>query len=128
MNVCDALLKYGHSNFSLFIIEYCEPNNCLISADQEQYYLDTLLPEYNILQKAGSSLGYKYTDEARALISAANKGKVRTPEQIANFVASVRGRESPMTGKMHSESTRKKCQKLKKEKIILCLENLERRK
>jgi hypothetical protein len=58
--------------------------------------LDTLLPEYIILQKAGSSLGYKHTDEAKALISSANKGKVRTPEQIANFVASVIGRESPM--------------------------------
>lgn len=105
MNVCDALLKYGYSNFSLFILEYCEPNNCLI---REQYYLDTLLPEYNILQKAGSSLGYKHTDEAKALISAANKGKVRTPEQMANFVASVISREGPMAGKMKmpSESTR----------------------
>lgn len=55
MNVCDALLKYGYSNFSLFIIEYCceAPNNCLI---REQYYLDTLLPEYNFLQKVNSSL------------------------------------------------------------------------
>jgi len=113
MNVCDALLKYGYSNFSLFIIEYCEPQNCLV---REQYYLDTLLPEYNILQKAGSSLGYKHTDEAKALISAANKGKVRTPEQIANFVASVTGRESPMTGKMHSESTRKKMSEAKQGK------------
>ena len=46
-----ALLKYGHSNFSLDIIEYCEPNE-LIS--REQYYIDILKPEYNILKKAGA--------------------------------------------------------------------------
>ncbi len=28
---------------------------------REQYYIDLLKPEYNILQKAGSSLGYKHT-------------------------------------------------------------------
>jgi group I intron endonuclease len=46
-----ALLKYGYSNFSLDIIEYCEPNK-LIS--REQYYIDLLNPEYNILKKAGA--------------------------------------------------------------------------
>jgi len=46
-----ALLKYGHSNFSLDIIEYCEPNE-LIS--REQYYINLLKPEYNILKKTGT--------------------------------------------------------------------------
>lgn len=39
MYIYKAILKYGYSNFSLDIIEYCEPN-LLIS--REQYYLDTL--------------------------------------------------------------------------------------
>src|SRR5438046_4391873 len=47
-----ALLKYGHSNFSLDIIEYCEPNE-LIS--REQYYINLLKPEYNILKKKGTN-------------------------------------------------------------------------
>lgn len=29
---------------------------------REQYYLDLLKPKYNILSKAGSSLGYKHTE------------------------------------------------------------------
>ena len=45
-----ALLKYGHSNFSLDILEYCELNE-LIS--KEQYYIDLLKPEYNILKRRG---------------------------------------------------------------------------
>ena len=40
-----ALLKYGYSNFSLDILEYCE-SNVLIA--REQYYVDLLKPEYNI--------------------------------------------------------------------------------
>ena len=40
-----ALLKYGYSNFSLDIIEYCEPNKLI---KRKQYYIDILKPEYNI--------------------------------------------------------------------------------
>ena len=42
-----ALLKYGHSNFSLDILEYCEPN---VLVNREQYYINILNPEYNILK------------------------------------------------------------------------------
>lgn len=60
MAISRALLKYGHSEFSLHILEYCEVHNVL---EREQYYLDLILPEYNILKKAGSSLGYRHTEE-----------------------------------------------------------------
>lgn len=56
----EALLKYGYSNFSLQIIEYCETNQLL---NKEQFYLNLLTPEYNILKYAYSLLGYKHTDE-----------------------------------------------------------------
>lgn len=55
MNICKALLKYGYSNFSISILEYYDSNNRLV---REQYYIDLLQPEYNILKKAGSSVGY----------------------------------------------------------------------
>lgn len=56
-----ALLKYGFSKFSLYILEYCTSENVL---EREQYYLDLIKPEYNIVEKAGSTLGYKHTDES----------------------------------------------------------------
>lgn len=56
-----ALLKYGFSNFSLEILEYCSRYNLL---EREQYYLDNLKPDYNIVEKAGSTLGYKHTEES----------------------------------------------------------------
>jgi len=56
-----ALLKYGFSNFSLEILEYCNSKDLL---KKEQYYLDTLKPEYNIAEIAGSTLGYKHSEES----------------------------------------------------------------
>lgn len=44
-----ALLKYGYSNFSLEILEYCNQRDIV---KREQYYLDLLKPDYNILKKA----------------------------------------------------------------------------
>jgi len=42
-----ALLKYGYSNFSLEILEYCGSN---VLKKREQYYINILKPEYNILK------------------------------------------------------------------------------
>jgi len=61
--IYSALLKYGYSNFSLDILEYCEPS-LLIS--REQYYIDNINPEYNILRKAGNRLGSKHSEVAKA--------------------------------------------------------------
>jgi hypothetical protein len=46
----------------LEIIEYCgasPPSNAIA---REQYYLDLLKPEYNILKVAGNSKGYKHSE------------------------------------------------------------------
>lgn len=53
-----ALIKYGYSNFSLTILEYCEKSNLLI---KEKYYFKKLNPQYNIIKLAGSSLNSKHT-------------------------------------------------------------------
>lgn len=55
-----ALLKYGYENFRLEILEYCDEDKLI---EREQYYLDLLNPEYNILKKAYSLLGYRHTPE-----------------------------------------------------------------
>lgn len=56
--IYNALRKYGFSNFSLEILEYCDDKSLII--EREQYYIDLLKPEYNILALAGSSLGFKH--------------------------------------------------------------------
>lgn len=53
--------KYGLSNFSLIILERCEPS---VLTCREQYWLDLLAPAYNILLAAASSAGYTHTQES----------------------------------------------------------------
>ncbi len=60
MPIYKAILKYGHSNFIFDIIEYCKPEE---TVQREQYYLDHFDFDYNVLEKANSSLGYKHTEE-----------------------------------------------------------------
>lgn len=67
-----ALIKHQHLNFSFCILEYCEIEN-LIS--REQYYLDLLVPQYNILKVVGSSLGYKHNEEIRLKLSKIKNNK-----------------------------------------------------
>jgi group I intron endonuclease len=87
-SIYSSILKHGISNFKLEILEYCSPAKCI---KLEQKYLDLLQPSYNILKIAGSSLGFKHSDESRAQMSALNKGK-----------------NNPMFGKTRSKVTRAK--------------------
>lgn len=89
--IYNALLKYGHSNFTLDILEYCEDIDPII---REQFYFDLLKPEYNILEQAGSSLGFKHSketleffkndrkvsEETRKNLSLAATGRILTEE------------------------------------------------
>jgi hypothetical protein len=51
MAINRALLKYGYSNFSLSILEYCDINMLML---REKHYLVLLKPEYNLTLKPGS--------------------------------------------------------------------------
>ena len=47
MPIYQALLKYDYSNFSLEIIEFCEPEKCI---EREKYYINFFKSEYNIIK------------------------------------------------------------------------------
>ena len=59
-------------NLCLDILEYCDIN---ILIEREQYYLDLLKPEYNILKVTGNRLGSKQSEVTKIKISINNKGK-----------------------------------------------------
>ena len=77
-----ALLKYGYSNFKLEVLEYCD-SNALIAREQE--YLDYYLPEYNILRKAGSSLGFVHSQDTIAKFKEISRNRVYSEERKAEF-------------------------------------------
>ncbi len=88
--ICKALLKYGHSAFTLDILEYCEPSETIA---REQYYIDLLKPEYNILKVAGSSYGHKRSDEAKLKISKYRSGSTLSLETKEKIAAAMLGRK-----------------------------------
>jgi group I intron endonuclease len=72
MTICRALKKHGYLNFSVTILENCEPSKCL---EREDYYFQLLKPEYNTAKKPGSPMsGHTHSDESRQKISDAKKG------------------------------------------------------
>lgn len=91
-------MKYGHSSFSLTILEYCEKSKL---NEREQFYLDNLEPDYNILKNAASFLGYIPTEEAKAKISKALKG-INRSEETKELI-----REKAL-GRKHSDDTKLK--------------------
>lgn len=77
--IYNAILEHDYSLFSLSILEFIDITNLSqeearkLILSREQYYLDESFTRgdstYNILKVAGSSLGYKHSDEALAKIS-----------------------------------------------------------
>jgi group I intron endonuclease len=101
MAISKAIIRYGYTNFRLEILEYCNPDVVLI---REQYYIDLLKPEYNILSRAGSTLGYKHTKEtlekfkvrqfsgeARANLAEAATNRVLSKETRAKISVARKG-------------------------------------
>ena len=93
-----AVTKYGLSNFAFMVLELLpEITNKINNKDLlnlEDFYLKSLLPNYNILTEAGSSFGYKHTEinriklkanysqERRDRIGKLNRGKSFSIETI----------------------------------------------
>jgi group I intron endonuclease len=92
-----AVKKYKLTNFAFIILELFpeivtkENNKKLL--DIEDFYLKSLLPNYNILTEAGNSFGYKHSEmtrikmkdsysiERRLNVGNLNKGRIYTNEE-----------------------------------------------
>ncbi len=105
--IYNALLDHGYSAFSLAILEYIDTLNLSkeeaknLILKREQFYLDNMLPEFNILKVAGSLLGYIHSDETKAKLS-----------------ETFSGENNPFYGKTHSEQTLIKISEVHKGKSL----------
>src|SRR5690606_37114347 len=97
MSINKALLKYGYASFSFIVLEYCSQE---VLVQREQHYLDLLQPEYNILVYAYSSLGFKHDKDTLYKMSAENNhffGKTHSEEAKAKISAATKGRGKNFT-------------------------------
>jgi group I intron endonuclease len=99
-----AWLMYGGERFIFSILETCD-HAALV--EREQFYLDTLIPEYNICRTAQSTLGLIPSPETRAKISATKiRKKVKaTPEIRAKISRALIGNKYA-EGHIHAPETR----------------------
>lgn len=102
-----AIKKYNLSNFAFLVLEIfpvaeqvTQLNNKQL-LDLEDFYLKSLLPNYNILTEAGNSFGYKHTEITRinmkakyslsrrlqiGALSKGDRGKTLSKETIENMI------------------------------------------
>jgi len=121
--VKNAVKEYGLHNFAFFVLELFpeivnqENNKKLL--DLEDFYLKSLLPDYNILTEAGSSFGYKHTEVTRI------KMKANYSEARRNRIGELnRGRSlSPDTIEAIRKSTLNRKERSYSEEAILNMKN-----
>lgn len=90
------------ANFSLYILEYTNSESLIAC---EQKWIDFLDPEYNTNPIAGSSKGYKHTDEALEKMRELALGRTHSNE-VKNLMSENRkGINNPFYGKKHSPET-----------------------
>ena len=68
-----AYLKYGCESFSFAVILLCDEWNLIL---YEQRAIDTYNPAYNSVMTAGRNTGMRHSEESKAKMSAALKGRV----------------------------------------------------
>src|SRR5436853_4277962 len=72
--IYNALLKYGYSNFSLTIIEYCDKEKCI---QREKYYINFFESEYNTVKDPTlpPMAGRTHSPETKQILSDGKKGE-----------------------------------------------------
>lgn len=106
--------KHGVDALVFRLLLLCDPRDLLM---YEQRAIDVFRPEYNICKVAGSRLGAKYTDEARARLSETRRGAPRSLAQLAHLQAlasAARGKP----GKRLSDETIKKIRVARSQQVI----------
>jgi group I intron endonuclease len=91
-----TVTKYGEADYTLFVLEPCQPEELL---QREQNWLDYYNDRYpkalmNIATKSDkTTAGYKHTDAAKAKVSAAHKGHSVSAATRAKISAANKGKK-----------------------------------
>jgi group I intron endonuclease len=93
-----AILKYGHYNFSLVILETLGSSKTVSNEDlllREQFYIDlynTMMPNGYNMRPSDRTKGFNHTDSSKNLISNIQSGRTLSDETKAKISLSLKGR------------------------------------
>ena len=90
----NAYNKYGREAFEFEILETLSIDDNIKEnlLKREQFWIDNLKPEYNILLVAGSNLGYHHSDETKQKISKSTTGLKKSEEHAKHIREGQKGR------------------------------------
>jgi group I intron endonuclease len=103
--------KYGAAAFVFVVLERCSPSRCI---EREQHWIDHYDScngdrGYNLCPLAGSSLGYKFSDEQRARMVEVNKKSKANPVVRAKLSAATKAQwDDPATRLSREEANRRR--------------------
>lgn len=92
-----AMRKYGEENFKFLTIKEC--SDYWDALESERAYIALLHPRYNMTEGGGGVKGHRHSQESRAKMSAAKKGKpsvwtkTKMPQHIRDRLAAARRAE-----------------------------------
>lgn len=90
----EAWNDYGETQFDYEVLEELEITENLKDQlfNREQYWINIIEPEYNILPAAGSTLGYHHTEETKRKISETTTGVKKSKEHAKHIKEGQQGR------------------------------------
>lgn len=122
--------KNGEESFEFAVVERVDDVAAI--TEREQFWIDSLNSSmaaggYNIAPAANSNVGVKYSEESRAKMSAAQKGRVVTDEARAKISKTLTGRKASaktiekrqekLKGKIRSPESVKNIRRLARERL-----------
>jgi len=96
--ISNSILKYRHANFSVVILYVLRNTDISIKKDiisKEQQCINLYKPVYNLNPIAGSSMGFKHSEESKRLISEFRIGKPLSDETKKKLSALFSGELNP---------------------------------
>lgn len=105
---------YGESSFIFIVLEECLES---VLIEREQYFMDTLHPEYNIRLRAESNRGLVGSESMKKKMSEIMKGRIFTQEWKDKISKAKIGNKA-FLGKKHSQETKDKLSSERKGKKL----------
>lgn len=108
--------KHGSENFEFSVLEIVEPKYCI---EREQFYIDNIKPQFNILIQAGSPLGYRHSDASRKKRSVSLMGHILSKQTKDKISQKAKKRfagnpkNHPMYGKIQSQEAKLKIRRIR---------------
>jgi len=106
-----ALKKYGIENFTLTILEFINTDEDKLGSaldSAENNAIKEMKPEYNNLEQANSSFGWKHSEETKKYLSKLKKGSHHSIETRQKMSESRKGVNNPNFGKPTPDAVKEK--------------------